>query len=1342
MAADGNLIFNTKIDESGFNKGTKDLSSKVIDIKNKISSTEAQVKNLKAELERTGDVKVKTKAAEAIEKDLAKANEKVRNYAAQSDEIINKIKADLGDMYNDGALEYLLNQNTEWGKLQEKISKAWAEVEKYKKELEQVNAAAPLTKDTAEYKQKEQKVEELTGKLEMYRAKQREAEAAEKSSNVQNKRSASGIANVKAKLDQTISALKTFANGARRAGNILKTAFSKTAGKAISGIREHFKKANNSTNVLEKSLRRIKNTLIRMFFFRLVHSPIDAIKDGLGEIAKISPEVNKNLSALKTESTYLKNSFAALAAPLVNLLTPAFVSFFQTLSNVTTKAGQLVAVLTGQSYTKAVKVQQDYAASLDQSTKSADKNTKAIEKNQRALAGFDELNVLDQSDNDTESAGAAATSPMFENLGDTAAGLSKSLLDAFKRQDFAAVGEMFAEKINSALGKINWAKIKKTAKGLAENIAGFLNGFIGKTNWNLVGTTFANGIGTALTFANRLIKKFDFSKLGSALGNFINGFALPDNAAKLAENASLLISGLFNALATAVKTVKWDNISFSIISFITHFKFSAISAGAIRLVNGFADALGKIDFKQIGEAFRSGLSRINWKGLWNGVTRLTTNALQGLVDFFGLKGISTGKLKRALQDLYKPVSDLYSTLKNSIGSLLKPAINELLPAAVKLIQNIVKGAQPIIEGITPILETAVSVIAQITKSLAPAIGKIGKAIGTIIKDAAPVIEPTLKLIGNIASILAPVIEFIAGLVEKIDSFLSPINGFVGNIIGGVSDLFGLLSGNNGGVTISAQLQEEIDHLAGVSDGFSTISDNISGSISAIDENIQGTMSDLEYIDNLQSRLDELMNKATLSDSEMQELKTIGDLLAEKLPAFEETWNTMIKTDENGKLVFTKNRAEAVKSIDEVINKLKEQYAVEALQEQYKEAYKAKQQAVQEYNAKLGEASAAQEKLNQLGEEMTAKNKELAEAEKQFWGGNLSSEDYNKKVDAAKKARAEYDAYKDTFVELQENALKAGGKVGEMDKKLEGLSATMTVVKTGGDGLYNSLQDLRTAFDYGLIDMDTITKNTGKNAKELFAQTKSLAEQSAAGYEKGIQDSQKTLTGAGVTLATDAIDGARKGLDSHSPSKEFIKIGGDSAEGLSLGFSGGMNKVFTLVKSLAQRMTSTFNSGLANMGSVFSTLPTMARTAFNSVLSLYDRFLEQLTSGLNGSLAQINQINKAFATSGGKNLSYTTWNPLPKIPVPRLATGTVVPANYGEFLAVLGDNRREAEVVSPVSAMKQAFMEAMLESGMIGGDGEKEINLFIDGDKFFSWIIGKSNQYKKSHGNSPFQGANI
>ena len=49
-------------------------------------------------------------------------------------------------------------------------------------------------------------------------------------------------------------------------------------------------------------------------------------------------------------------------------------------------------------------------------------------------------------------------------------------------------------------------------------------------------------------------------------------------------------------------------------------------------------------------------------------------------------------------------------------------------------------------------------------------------------------------------------------------------------------------------------------------------------------------------------------------------------------------------------------------------------------------------------------------------------------------------------------------------------------------------------------------------------------------------------------------------------------------------------------------------------------------------------------------------------------------------------------------IPGLASGTVVPANYGQFAAILGDNKREPEVVSPLSTMKQALSEVMAEQG--------------------------------------------
>ena len=1343
MAVDGNLVFNTKIDEGGFNKGAKNLSSKTLDLKNKISSTEAAVKNLKAELEKTGNVKVKPKIAESLEKDITKADSHLMDLRKRA---IGMYDSRVSDLRSAGitkgvedAAERALEQDSAYQKLIADIEKAETQLRKYEAELERVNSAAPLGKDTAEYAQKEQRLNQLTGQLDVYKQKLAETEQKEKQQSAQTSTSADRLATVKRHLERTISALKMFGRGALKAGRYLKSAFSATAGKMISNIGNHFKKANKSTNILESSLKRIKNTLRRMFFFRLVHAPINAIKEAIKGIAKISPEFNKNMSALKTEATYLKNSFGALAAPLINLLTPALTSFMQAISGVTDKAAQLIALLSGQStYAKAVKVQQDYAKSLDESTKSTKANTKAAKENQKALANFDELNVLSQNDDSSES-DTDTTSPMFETVSSQVGSLSGKLIDLLKSQDFEAVGKLFGEKINSALSKINWGKIKSTAKRWGSNIAGFLNGAIKSVNWEHVGNGIANGIGTALTFALSLVRKFNFSNLGTAAGNLINGILSPENAAMFSETASRFLSGIFDALTNAVSTIDWGKVGRTIISLITHFKFSALSGSAIGLLNGFSGALGKLDFKQIGEAFRKGLSRINWKGLWRGVTNLFTNALQGLCDFFGLKGVNTSKLNTALKKLYTPVSNLYSTLKNTLSELLTPLINDFLPSAVEMLGAIMDAAKPIIEAATPILKTVIKVVSQIVKYLAPAVSSIGGAIGKVVKALTPIIKPILELIGNVVKFLAPAIEAIAGFVGTIADLISPITGFIGDIIGGISDIFGAFTGG-GEPTVSEKLQAELDHLAGVSDGFSVISDNISGAISAIDENIQGTVSDLGYIDNLQSRLDELMGKATLSDSEMQELKTIGDLLVEKLPGFEETWNTMIKIDENGKLVFTKNRAKAVKSIDEVINKLKEQYAVEALQDQYKEAYKAKQQAVQDYNAKLGEASEAQEKLNKLGEEMTTKNKELAQAEKDFWGGNLSKEDYDKKVDEAKKARSEYDKYKDTFVKLQENALKASGKVGEMDKKLKGLSSAMNVVKTNGDGLYNSLQDLRTAFDYGLIDMDTITKNTGKNAKELFAQTKSLAEQSAAGYEQGIEDGEKTLTGAGVTLAKDAINGAKEGFDSHSPSKKFIEIGENTIEGLMIGFEENMNKVLDLVRVLAQRMTAAMQTGVQDIGNTFNVLPDMVKSALNNTLTVFENFLSRLTSGINSTFVQINSLNKAYANSGGKSGSYTTWQPLSAPRIPRLATGAYIPANYGEFLAVLGDNRREAEVVSPVSAMKQAFLEAIAE-GNLGGDPNRPIHVTVicpDGSVLLETVGKADDDYTKRHGSSRFR----
>lgn len=65
------------------------------------------------------------------------------------------------------------------------------------------------------------------------------------------------------------------------------------------------------------------------------------------------------------------------------------------------------------------------------------------------------------------------------------------------------------------------------------------------------------------------------------------------------------------------------------------------------------------------------------------------------------------------------------------------------------------------------------------------------------------------------------------------------------------------------------------------------------------------------------------------------------------------------------------------------------------------------------------------------------------------------------------------------------------------------------------------------------------------------------------------------------------------------------------------------------------------------------------------------------------------------------------------PIPQLATGTVVPANFGRFAAILGDNKREPEVVSPLSTMKQAVLEALAMHSQENQKQPVTINISLD-----------------------------
>lgn len=88
-------------------------------------------------------------------------------------------------------------------------------------------------------------------------------------------------------------------------------------------------------------------------------------------------------------------------------------------------------------------------------------------------------------------------------------------------------------------------------------------------------------------------------------------------------------------------------------------------------------------------------------------------------------------------------------------------------------------------------------------------------------------------------------------------------------------------------------------------------------------------------------------------------------------------------------------------------------------------------------------------------------------------------------------------------------------------------------------------------------------------------------------------------------------------------------------------------------------------------------------------------------------------------------------------IPGLATGAVIPANR-EFVARLGDNTTETEVVSPLSTMKQAFKEALAEMGGIN-TGNYTAVLEVDGKELGRVLLPSLKKEQKRIGTSLVKG---
>lgn len=625
--ADGSIVVDTELQTEGFDKGSREMQRA-------IGSLQTKVNNLAPTMK-----KAMRGSASALESFDGKVGPMRETISALEEKLEQLGKARLP------------TEDYQW--LQTEIAKAEKELDKLLNK-EAMYEDMDVNKSSQKWKTLQYSIEQTERKLEEYRA-----EAAQMEENGTSHTSGADSAEydqlstaldaVKEKLDGMVQKVERGASAFAKFGSII--------GKGVVGGLKGMVSmlGKGAAAMLKLSLRAKKThssfnngigTLLRYglgvrSLFTLMSKLRSALVDGYKNLARYSSRTNAAISSLMSALTRLKNSFAAAFDPILRAAAPALVTLINLISNAVSKIGMLTAALTGaKTYTKATTIQEDYAKSLDKTSKSA-KKAKAV------LASFDELNILDDNSSDsTKDDGSVDPSKMFEQVPIDSAVLdfADKLKKAFEEADWKGLGTLLGDKINELVDSVDWSGWgTKIGKGMnaaiqtlyytvdtvdwvniGKHLAEAVNSIINEVDWDIFGRLLAKKFTVALDVAGGFLKELDWT---AVLQAFTSGF-----------------SGFYNELQEWLESKDWHRIGEIITAKLSDALRNGNVEGAVKsffdafteAINSLADLMDGIDFYQVAkdlvEMLIRAVSGVSWDELTEALGRLIGESVDAVIQ--------------------------------------------------------------------------------------------------------------------------------------------------------------------------------------------------------------------------------------------------------------------------------------------------------------------------------------------------------------------------------------------------------------------------------------------------------------------------------------------------------------------------------------------------------------------------------------------------------------------------------------------------------------------------------------------------------------------------------------
>lgn len=1096
---------------------------------------------------------------------------------------------------------------------------------------------------------------------------------------------------------------------------LLKLSASSVAGgirKISSGIFSIHKSANKSTSSLGTMTKAIRTLLkysigIRSLYV-LMNKLRSAAVEGFQNLAQYSGTTNNSISMLQSSLTQLKNALATAFAPILTVAAPILVQFINLLSQALTYVGMFFAALTGQkTFTKAVSVQQDYAASLDKTADSAKKAAKALE---GYLSPLDEINNYDDGSDSSSSDGTGGgyTGPtpdqMFEEvpIKNSIKGIADKIRKLIKQEDWEGLGKYLAQCINKGLkhvyDAISWKNVGPKVTEFCDAFTRTFNSLVDNIDWDLMGRTVGAGITTLIRTFNRLtdpstginfkrlgsgisqglrgmIDEVPWREFGNALGNkFMIAWRMFDGFVQdMARKNDAGITGwqeLGNAVAEALNGIS-DKVNFSDIAdslatgingafeslaqFTEDFDWDEV---AENIGNGIATFIKDFKWKENGEALGDFLSHL-CTALTDAITPVTFYDLgKGIGDFLGqLPWIQI--LKTAGKMIILGIAGALEGMWESEG--LPGKIAAVIAAAFLAVEfsktGIASFAGSLVAKLGAKLLATESVSAlsgSLSGLVSSGLNGVTGALGTLVSSALPVVGTA----GLIAVATAGTVELTKKIAELVESAQGG-NGILSQTGGYLHDYTGAMSSAH---AITQEQAEELWKLIEADETAGKANNEM------YDDMIQKLTEYGVSADKARGILEQYGAQAGVSTEFVEDMTTKVEALG---TGFSETTG---KIDTSSITV-----KDAIKGVRDVL------YDLSMTSSDYAGTY---QGILSSFNNTSGSATTAQEafdmvynSLKDAGVPLNELNKALAE--------RFPSATVAVKTSVSK-----------NIVGAQETVTSATGKMktdaesnlSDIQKAAEDATsgvntATVTNWGSSSEEVYKNVRQMKIDVSTGLGEMD-------KTVRSHFGSQYNI-------MTKKWEDAAKRITGNGriIDEMKASINRKMEGIarNMQSAGKNW---GNNLASGLSDSATRGIEQALNAIVRKVNDTINNINGALSNIEHAF----TFTYTYQNPVTGFTDR--------------------------------YTSWMNLSRVnSVPYLASGAVIPPR-SEFLAVLGDQKAGNNIEAPENLLRKIVRE---ESPQKQDGNTYNVSVTASGRKLLNIILEEGElQRSRNGGRNPFK----